>query len=59
MLVDPASNGGVFVPHRQYVFTVPKLLRPLFHQRHRLGAFSRIVKLKGTHLFFKGEEMVK
>lgn len=31
------------VPHRQYVFTVPKLLRPLFHQRHRLGAFSRIV----------------
>ena len=31
------------VPHRQYVFTVPKLLRPHFHQRHRLGAFCRIV----------------
>ncbi len=31
------------VPHRQYVFTLPKLLRPHFHQRHRLGAFCRIV----------------
>ena len=25
------------VPHRQYLFTVPKLLRPYFHQRYRLG----------------------
>jgi hypothetical protein len=31
------------VPHRQYVFTLPKLLRPHFHQRHRLGVFCRIV----------------
>lgn len=31
------------VPHRQYVFTVPKLLSPHFHRRHRLGAFCRIV----------------
>jgi len=31
------------VPHRQYVFTVPKLLRPHFHQRYRLGGFCRIV----------------
>jgi len=31
------------VPHRQYVFTVPKLLRPHFHRRHRLGALCRIV----------------
>jgi len=31
------------VPHRQYVFTVPKLLRPHFHQRHRLGELCRIV----------------
>lgn len=31
------------VPHRQYVFTLPKLLRPHFHQRHRLGAFCRLV----------------
>jgi len=31
------------VPHRQYVFTVPKLLRGAFHQRHRLGELCRIV----------------
>ena len=31
------------VPHRQYVFTVPKLLRPHFQQRQRLGVFCRIV----------------
>jgi hypothetical protein len=31
------------VPHRQYVCTVPKLLRPCFHQRHSLGEFYRIV----------------
>ncbi len=31
------------VPHRQYVFTLPKLLRPHFHQRHRLGRWCRIV----------------
>ena len=31
------------VHHRQYVFTVLKLLRPHFHQHHRLGVFCRIV----------------
>jgi hypothetical protein len=31
------------VPHRQYVFTAPKVLRPCFHQRHRLGELCRIV----------------
>jgi hypothetical protein len=31
------------VPHRQYVFTVPKVLRGAFHQRHRLGELCRIV----------------
>jgi hypothetical protein len=31
------------VPHRQYVFTVPKLLRGAFHQRHRVGELCRIV----------------
>jgi hypothetical protein len=31
------------VPHRQYVFTVPKMLRPHFHRRYRLGALCRIV----------------
>jgi hypothetical protein len=31
------------VPHCQYVFTVPKLLRPCFHQRHCLGELCRIV----------------
>jgi len=31
------------VPHGQHVFTLPKLLRPHFHQRHRLGSFCRIV----------------
>jgi hypothetical protein len=30
------------VPHRQYVFTVPKLLRPHFHRRHRLGELCRL-----------------
>ncbi len=31
------------VPHRQYVFTVPKVIRGAFHQRHRLGELCRIV----------------
>jgi len=31
------------VPHRQYVLTVPKVLRGAFHQRHRLGELCRIV----------------
>jgi hypothetical protein len=31
------------VPHCQYVFTVPKVLRPHLHQRYRLGEFCRIV----------------
>ncbi|WP_177419309.1 transposase zinc-binding domain-containing protein [endosymbiont of Lamellibrachia barhami] len=31
------------VPHRQYVFTLPKLLRPHFHLRRRLSQFCRIV----------------
>jgi hypothetical protein len=30
-------------PHRQYVFTVPKILRGAFHQRYRLGELCRIV----------------
>ena len=31
------------VPHRQYVFTVPKRLRPFFlHDRRLLGQFSRV-----------------
>jgi len=32
------------VPHRQYVLTVPKVLRGAFHQRHRLGELCRIVR---------------
>jgi hypothetical protein len=31
------------VPNRQYVFTFPKVLRPCFHQRHRLSELCRIV----------------
>ncbi|MES9900673.1 MAG: hypothetical protein ABW148_16880 [Sedimenticola sp.] len=31
------------IPHRQYVFTLPKLLRPHFHRRHRLVALCQIV----------------
>jgi transposase-like protein len=32
------------VPHRQYVFTVPRLIRPLFaHRRSLLGELSRII----------------
>ena len=31
------------VPHRQYVFTVPRLLRPHFHRRYRLGGLCRLV----------------
>lgn len=30
------------VPHRQYVFTLPKLLRPYFHHRPYLGKLCRI-----------------
>ena len=33
------------VPHRQYVFTVPRILRPIFSRRRRLlGALCRIVE---------------
>ena len=31
------------VPHRQYVFTLPKLLRPYFHYRAYLGELCRII----------------
>ena len=31
------------VPHRQYVFTLPKLLRPLFHHRPYLGELCRLI----------------
>jgi hypothetical protein len=31
------------VPHRQYVFTLPKLLRPHYHRRRRLSELCRIV----------------
>lgn len=31
------------VPHRQYVFTLPKLLRPHYHRRRRLSELFRIV----------------
>jgi len=31
------------VPHRQYVVTVPEVLRGTFHQRHRLGELCRII----------------
>ena len=39
------------VPHRQYVFTLPKLLRPHFHHRPYLGELCRIVArlLKVSH----------
>ncbi|MFQ5938373.1 MAG: transposase, partial [Acidiferrobacterales bacterium] len=33
------------VPHRQYVFTLPKLLRPHFHYRPHLGELCRLVAL--------------
>jgi len=32
------------VPHRQYLFIVPRVLRGAFHQLHRLGEFCRIVR---------------
>lgn len=31
------------VPRRQYVFTLPRLLRPHYHRRRRLGGLCRIV----------------
>ena len=31
------------VPHRQYVFTLPKSLRPFFHHRAYLGELCRII----------------
>ena len=39
------------VPHRQFVFTLPKLLRPYFHHRAYLGELCRMIgkRLKQTY----------
>lgn len=44
------------VPHRQFVFTLPKLLRPFFHHREYLGELCRMI---GKRLKLNYREVLK